>query len=53
MARLWGDPKSVPSRAEDFWPLPGDDVPGIDEYALIQAQKEYFAQRAAFAGKTE
>ena len=54
MARMWGDSKKVPSRAEEFWPLPGDDAGmEIEDDELTRAQREFFAQRELFAGKSE
>jgi hypothetical protein len=45
MARMWGDPKTVPGSATEFMPLPGDP-PGFDletfdiegEFAKLRAQ---------------
>lgn len=45
MARLWGDPKTVPREITEFMPLPGDpegfDLESFDiekEFATLRAQ---------------
>jgi hypothetical protein len=39
MARMWGDSKKIPSKPEEFWPLPGDEVTRISDDEIKQLLK--------------